>query len=367
MVTSTTSPPASSQPPEMSQTPSRQPKRRPVPSTPLDKKSMEYVVRSGIAGGVAGCAAKTLIAPLDRIKILFQTSNPHYKRYSGSMVGLVRAMQHIWLVDGVRGFFQGHSATLIRIFPYSAVKFIAYEQIRNILIPTKTYETHVRRFASGSLAGLCSVFVTYPLDVIRVRLAYTTDQENVRLTDIIKEMYREAPSKTLVERSFIPNWFAHWCNFYRGYTPTVLGMIPYAGVSFFAHDLVHDILCHPAFAKYSVLPLSEDAKRQMKEKNQRVPLKTWAELVSGGLAGMLSQTASYPFEIIRRRLQVSAVSFKFNEEHKFIGIGEMAKVIYKERGWRGFFVGLSIGYIKVAPMVACSFFVYERMKYYMGI
>ena len=196
------------------------------------------------------------------------------------------------------------------------------------------------------------MFVTYPLICGTCTTAYATDQENVRLTYIVKEMYREAPSKTLAESAFVPNWFAHWCNFYRGYTPTVLGMIPYAGVSFFAHDLVHDILTHPAFAKYSVLPLSEDATRQMREKNQRVPLKTWAELVSGGLAGMLSQTASYPFEIIRRRLQVSAVAFKFNEEHKFIGIGEMAKVIYRERGWRGFFVGLSIGYIKVAPMVA---------------
>ena len=48
-----------------------------------------------------------------------------------------------------------------------------------------------------------------------------------------------------------------------------------------------------------------------------------------------------------------------------LGIAEVAKRIYVERGWRGYFVGLTIGYVKVVPMVATSFFVYERGKYYL--
>jgi solute carrier family 25 protein 16 len=48
-------------------------------------------------------------------------------------------------------------------------------------------------------------------------------------------------------------------------------------------------------------------------------------------------------------------------------MGEIASKIYLEKGLKGFFVGLGIGYIKVIPMVATSFFVYERMKWYMGI
>ncbi|CCK69684.1 coenzyme A transporter KNAG_0C05860 [Huiozyma naganishii CBS 8797] len=333
----------------------------------VSRNSLEYVVRSGLAGGISGSCAKTLIAPLDRIKILFQTSNPHYTKYSGSLIGLTEAARHIWINDGIRGFFQGHSVTLIRIFPYAAIKFIAYEQIRSVLIPSKEYETHWRRLASGSLAGLCSVFVTYPLDLVRVRLAYVTEHNRVKLTNIVKTIYQEPASVTLSSKSYIPKWFAQWSNFYRGYVSTVLGMIPYAGVSFFSHDFFHDVFKHPLLAPYAVLELSEDDEVVRVQKHQRTPLQTWAELVSGGLAGMISQTAAYPFEIIRRRLQVSTLAPRNMYEHKFQGIMEIARIIYSERGWRGFFVGLSIGYIKVTPMVACSFFVYERMKLYLGI
>ena len=123
----------------------------------------------------------------------------------------------------------------------------------------------------------------------------------------------------------------------------------------------------PILAPYSVLALSESEQEERHFKHQRLPLRTWAELLSGGLAGMASQTAAYPFEIIRRRLQVSTLSVSQMYDHRFQSISEIAKIIYKERGWRGFFVGLSIGYIKVTPMVACSFFVYERMKWHLGI
>ena len=46
---------------------------------------------------------------------------------------------------------------------------------------------------------------------------------------------------------------------------------------------------------------------------------------------------------------------------------EVSKNIYRANGIRGFYIGLGIGYVKVVPMVATSFYVYERMKVVFGI
>ena len=51
-----------------------------------DRNSWDYILSSGVAGGVAGCVAKTAIAPLDRVKILFQTSNAEFRQFAGGFV-----------------------------------------------------------------------------------------------------------------------------------------------------------------------------------------------------------------------------------------------------------------------------------------
>lgn len=340
----------------------------------LEKSSFDYIVRTGLAGGAAGCAGKTLIAPLDRIKILFQTSNPHYRAYSHTRFGLLKAAHKIYTEGGIFGFFQGHSATLLRIFPYAAIKFVAYEQVRRVLIPSDQYETGLRRLLSGSIAGLCSVFVTYPLDLIRVRLAYETSTTHSRLLKTVANIYKESPVQLQGERTLLitsirqmlPKSMANLTNFYRGFFPTILGMIPYAGVSFWTHDFLHDVLRHHLLEKYTVDSGATMSILQRNSKSQhehRLPLNTWAQLLAGGLAGMVSQTAAYPFEVIRRRLQVGGVK----NNGQFLSGFEMSKIIWRERGFRGFYVGLTIGFIKVVPMVACSFWVYERCKFHLGV
>lgn len=260
---------------------------------------------------------------------------------------------------------------------------MAYEQVRARVIPDKTYETHVRRFISGATAGCLSVFFTYPLEVIRVRLAFETKREGrSSIVDICKKIYYEHPpasrapstyvDTSSVSRAAVTTATAAQAtvqavvpkhgliNFFRGFTPTLWGMLPYAGTSFLAHDTIGDIFRRPAYAQYTVMPKSE---RRSKDPNKPPQLKAWAELTSGGLAGAISQTVSYPLEVIRRRMQVGGV---VGDGHR-LGMGETARNILAERGFKGFFVGLGVGYVKILPMSATAFFVYERLKYWMSI
>jgi solute carrier family 25 (mitochondrial carrier protein), member 16 len=321
------------------------------------------------------------VAPLDRVKILFQASNPQFAKYTGSWFGVASAMKDIFRDEGALGLYRGHSATILRIFPYAAIKFVAYEQIRNAVIRRKDQETPFRRLISGSLAGVTSVFFTYPLEVIRVRLAFETRKDSrSSFSTIVKHIYNEHPppqpappsvttsttpvraaqeiarSTVSTVQSIAPR--AGLANFYRGFSATMMGMLPYAGMSFLTHDTAGDLLRHPSISRWSTLPRPKNYPE-----GKAAPLRSWAELTSGGLAGLVSQTASYPLEVIRRRMQVGGA---VGDGHR-LRIGETAKMIFRERGFMGFWVGLSIGYVKVVPMVAVSFYVYERGKTWLGI
>ncbi|SCZ98949.1 BZ3500_MvSof-1268-A1-R1_Chr3-1g05727 [Microbotryum saponariae] len=326
------------------------------------------------------CIAKTSVAPLDRVKILFQTRAPDYARYAGTWMGVFKASQDIYAETGVRGLLQGHSATLLRIFPYAAIKFMAYENsfrlrshhVRQVLMPTTEQETGARRFLAGSLAGVTSALFTYPLELIRVRLAFETHHslaERSSLTRTIRQIYQaslippppvastsnlktaSAPSSTPLPTTPIKNLRVgepSLTHFYRGIFPTLFGIVPYAGVSFLVWG----------FLKTDLVPT-------MFSPSTRERHRTWIDLAAGGIAGALGQTSAYPLDIIRRRMQVGPVLPGGGGARH--GFWDTARTIYKAHGWRGYFVGLSIGYLKVIPMNSVSFASWVALKNAFGL
>ena len=53
-------------------------------------------------------------------------------QYTKSWTGVFKASKVIYKQNGMRGLLQGHSATLLRIFPYAAIKFVAYDQLHHV-------------------------------------------------------------------------------------------------------------------------------------------------------------------------------------------------------------------------------------------
>lgn len=271
---------------------------------------------------------------------------------------MVDAGRKIVVQQGVLGLFQGHSATLLRIFPYAAVKYMAYDFMHMLLMPKPRDETPIRLFLAGSLSGVVSVLLTYPLDLIRVRLAFDTKThpQYGGLFRIIGKIYREGgtashpDTRSVMER--IP-----LLKFYRGFSATILGMIPYAGTSFLVFGWTKAFF-------YRVF-LNQDTHGQ--PLTEAPPFfrvsRTFVDLTAGALAGAMSQTASYPFEIIRRRQQVGGIL----HPERMMRITETAKLIYQTNGIRGFYIGLCIGYLKIVPMTAISFAVWSGMKRQLGI
>ena len=209
--------------------------------------------------------------------------------------------------------------------------------IAQYLMPTPELESSLRFFAAGAFAGVSSVFFTYPLELIRVRLAYETHHaamQRVSLAHTIRVIYNEGSPAASSAASSLParrpGLFERWpaLKFYRGFSVSVLGMVPYAGTSFVVYGRMRRLA-------HEYIPRADRHR-------------TLVDLASGAAAGACSQTASYPFEVIRRRMQVGGLL----RPDRMIGFGETVRAIYAKSGWRGFFVGLSIGYLKIVPMTA---------------
>lgn len=76
-----------------------------------------------LAGGVAGAISRTVVSPLERLKILFQIQSVGREEYKMS-VG--KGLAKMWRDEGWRGFMRGNGTNCIRIVPYSAVQFGSY-------------------------------------------------------------------------------------------------------------------------------------------------------------------------------------------------------------------------------------------------
>ena len=289
----------------------------------LGKLSTVSRIRTSlISGAVAGACAKTCIAPFDRAKIIFQVSSREY-----SLLGAIKLLIKQAREEGVTSLWRGNSATLIRIVPYAAIHFAAYEQLKYHL---KTEEGQkflppLRQIIAGATAGAIATLATYPLDIARARLAVTKKQVYNNLYTAVVTEYRSGGVLRL----------------WRGIAPSIIGILPYAGASFFTF---------------------ENLKRLHLERRGS-EASSLSKLLYGAVAGLVGQTASYPLDIVRRRMQTAGLE-ACSSPHTSM-VQTLVYVVRHEGGLMGLYKGLSMNWIKGPISVTISFNVYELIKSYL--
>ena len=320
-------PPHSSSPP---------PKDQPAPQY---GSQSSFILKSFIAGGLAGMCAKTSTAPLDRLKILLQVQHTSYKNYS--VFGAFKAIYHN---EGFLCYYKGNGAMMVRVFPYAAIQFMSYEQYKQIVRPYFKKNSPYSKFLAGSLTGITAVTLTYPLDMVRARLAYQVHEK--KYTSIWKTL----TIITKEEGGFI--------GLYRGYSSSILGMIPYAGTAFFSYELIKSFFLEDKVLRPYTCKKSLDG-------SGTTVLNIPTNLFVGGMAGAISQSVSYPLDVCRRYIQLEGVRSKTPH---YPGVLSVLIGIHRTSGiMRGLYRGMSINFYRVVPQVSVSFSVYELLKQFFGI
>ncbi|XP_028770467.1 thylakoid ADP,ATP carrier protein, chloroplastic [Neltuma alba] len=222
-----------------------------------------------LAGAIAGAAAKTVTAPLDRIKILMQTHGVRAGQESAKKaINFIEAVTVIGKEEGIRGYWKGNLPQVIRVIPYSAVQLFAYEIYKKLFRRKDGELSVVGRLAAGACAGMTSTFVTYPLDVLRLRLAVEPGYRT--MSQVALGMLREEGL----------------ASFYHGLGPSLIGIAPYIAVNFCVFDLL---------------------KKSLPEKYQK---RTETSLITAVLSASLATLTCYPLDTVRRQMQLKGTPYK---------------------------------------------------------
>ncbi|CAN6464499.1 unnamed protein product [Victoria cruziana] len=273
-----------------------------------------------IAGGVAGATSRTATAPLDRLKVVLQVQTTRAR--------IIPAIKDIWKEGRLLGFFRGNGINVLKVAPESAIRFYTYEMLKNFIVNAKGENkadigTGGRLFAGG-IAGAIAQTAIYPMDLVKTRLqTYACESGMVpKLRSLSKDIWvQEGPRA-----------------FYRGLFPSLLGMIPYAGIDLAAYETLKDM------AKIYILHDSDPG-----------PL---VQLGCGTISGSIGATCVYPLQVIRTRMQAQ-------RSNASAGYEKMSDVFWrtmKHEGLSGFYKGLFPNLLKVVPSASITYLVYEAMK-----
>ncbi|KAN0014664.1 hypothetical protein ACTFIU_000982 [Dictyostelium citrinum] len=316
-----------------------------------------------LAGGVSGVIAKSTIAPLERVKILYQVKS---KKYSfNSVYGL---MKNIIKNEGLPGLWKGNTATILRIFPYSAIQWTSYDYLKNNFVTDK--KSSIQIFIAGSVGFSCAILLTYPLDVIRARLALSYSNNNNNNNNInnsnniinnnnklnstqttsttTTKVLKNGIGVANIEKSIDFNGYKTkdlFKGLWRGILPTLYGSIPYAGVGYSSFEYFKRIAPNSC-------------------RNEKGDVIGIYKLVTGGIAGGLGQTAAYPLDVVRRRIQTTGYGDGTGVDNLKHGTFKTMFSILQKEGIYALFKGISINYIKVIPTNGVAFLTYETLCEY---
>ncbi|KAL5709400.1 hypothetical protein ACHQM5_020096 [Ranunculus cassubicifolius] len=300
-------------------------------TTTAASQSQIGTVSQLLAGGLPGVVSKTCTAPFSRLTILFQVQGMHYDVSKMSKPCIWREAKRIVAEEGFRAFWRGNLVTVAHRLPSSSVKFYAYERYTHLLQSIPGLESHrgnvtanvCIQLLGGGLAGVTAASVTYPLDLVRTRLACQTNIIYYRgIGHTLSTVVREEGVLGL----------------YKGLGATLLGVGPNLAIS---------------FSVYETLRSSWQLKRPQDS-------TIAVSLACGSLSGIASSTATFPLDLVRHRMQVEGAGGRARVYNT--GIFGTFKQIMKQEGLRGLYRGILPEYYKVVPSAGILYMTYETMK-----
>jgi len=268
-----------------------------------------------VAGGISAAVSKTVVAPLERVKILLQIQDAHkHIAKDQQYKGVVDCFSRIYKEQGFLSFWRGNVVNVVRYFPTQALNFAFKDKYKQLFLDGVDKKDFWKFFAgnlaSGGAAGATSLLIVYPLDFARTRLGAdvgkaAADREFKGLFDCIGKCYK---ADGLVR------------GLYPGFLSSVQGIIIYRAIYFGAYDTAKEMFENPGIVTRFAI----------------------AQTVAAG-----SVTVAYPFDTVRRRLMMMSGE----GEKMYSGTMDCWRKILRDEGAKAFFKG---NYTNVLRSIGCA-------------
>merc|ERR1712078_345310 len=239
-------------------------------------------------------------------------------------------------MGGLAAFWRGNFTNCIRYFPTQAFNLAFKDSIKK-MFPKYNPKTEFLKFfganlVSGGLAAAGSLTIVYPLDYARTRLASDVGSGKKSFSGL---------GDCIVKTVKGPGGFGA---LYTGFGVSVVGIVGYRGLQLGTFDTITGL------------------NPWKKDKGLMGAVSTFA---AAQTAITIGAGATYPFDTVRRRLQMQ--SEKPVEEHIYKGTKHCFTKIAAEEGLaKGLYKGFIANVIRSVGG-ALVLVLYDRAKMYLGL
>ncbi|KAL2534630.1 Mitochondrial substrate carrier family protein [Abeliophyllum distichum] len=279
------------------------------------------------AGALSGGISRTVTSPLDVIKIRFQ-------------VQVEPTTQ--WALLRKDGFWRGNVPALLMVMPYTAIQFTVLHKLKTMAAGSSKSENHIHlspylSYISGALAGCAATVGSYPFDLLRTILA---SQGEPKVYPSMRSAFVH-----IIETRGIQGLYA-------GLTPTLVEIVPYAGLQFGTYD---------TFKRWTMAWnhfRSSDASRADDT------LSSFQLFLCGLASGTCAKAVCHPLDVVKKRYQIKGLQrdprYGARVEHQaYKNMYDALRQILLREGWAGLYKGIIPSIVKAAPAGAVTFVAYE--------
>jgi len=357
-----------------------------------NKRDPKYL----LASAISGCVSRTMTAPLDRLRVLFQTHSR-----LGVNLTVKDGIKIIYENGGITSFWRGNGLNVLKIAPQTMLKFYLYEAYKPALNLKQTLKEGkkegeldprlkvLKDISIGAAGGLLSQVFIFPIETLKTRImsetqrgkfapkvtappvssttvgvkastsAATKSTINTTAKSVAKSAAKSATKapiqeqqNSLVMRVAKSMWKEGGIRpFFRGLTPAVASALPYYLTDFTLYEQ----------SKKLYLKI---ANRHRTRENRITSVNPIYLLGAGMVSNACAVSLVYPFALVRTRLQAQGT---VGHPMRYKNSLDVIRKTYARESIRGFYKGMVPTLIKNVPSASISYVIYEFCKKFMDL